>query len=137
MIRIGVIRAVLHLSGTASSMTSTGSLQLHDDTDPPEDTEIVLWTMDEVRLRSILAAVGGTPEAVEETVLALHAASLETADDDPVEDAWYDRELLVTVLTQHQRSGDGSCSCGGPLPWGSSFAAHVADAYEAALREDG
>jgi hypothetical protein len=45
----------------------------------------------------------------------------------------YDRDVLVWTLYQHQRMDPGSCLCG----WdelGASFAAHVADAYEAAAR---
>jgi hypothetical protein len=41
------------------------------------------------------------------------------------------RRLAEYVLVAHQRRDIGSCMCG-PLPLGSSWAAHVAEILEAA-----
>lgn len=43
------------------------------------------------------------------------------------------RYLLVETLVHHARLTDGGCACGwGPL--GASYARHVVDEYEAAVR---
>ena len=46
----------------------------------------------------------------------------------------YDREVLVEVLVYHQRKNSQYCACGwGEL--GKSYAEHVADIYEMAIKE--
>lgn len=45
----------------------------------------------------------------------------------------HDREVLIDVLTYHQRASSSHCACG----WsklGHSFADHIADVYEDSLR---
>jgi hypothetical protein len=44
------------------------------------------------------------------------------------------RTVLMDILVRHQRLKDGDCSCGWDV-WGKSWAAHVADAYEEALKK--
>jgi len=46
----------------------------------------------------------------------------------------YHRDVLVLVLVYHQRSDISGCVCGWAL-LGHSHAEHVADVYEATVRE--